>query len=99
MFYGDIIYVHPTGILFPSVDEAIDKLWNTNNHTAFGSLALLKFLGQLILQDAAVITRQYNCDHYIYKQFDKVFKSDTCIKYVDQIVGHLKLSEKTDKKD
>ena len=78
------------------MDEAIDKFWNTDNHTAFGFLALMSILRWVILQDTTVMIRQYNHNHYIYKQFDKVFESDAFNNYADQMVEHLKLSEKTD---
>ena len=96
MFYGDAAHAHLPSLLFPCVDESIDKVWNTDNHTAFEFLALVKKLWWVILQDAAVMICQYNFTHCIYKQFDKVFESNASNKYVDQMVDHLKLSENTD---
>ena len=96
MFYGNATHAHLPSLLFPRVDESIDKVWNTNNHTAFGFLSLVKKLRWVILQDEAVMIRQYNCTHYIYKQFDKVFESDAFYNCTDHMVEYLKLNEKTD---
>ena len=96
VFYGDATHAHRTSLLFPWADESIEKVWSTDNYIAFGFLALVKILRWVIFQDAAVMIRQYNCTHYIYKQFDKVFESDAFNNYADQMVEHLKLSEKTD---
>ena len=89
MFYGDATHSHLLSLLLPWVDESIDKVLNTENHTSFGFLALVKFLRWVILQDAAVMIHQYNRIHYIYRQFDKLFESDAFNNYTDQMVDHL----------
>ena len=95
ILYDNATYAHLPSLSFPWVDEAIDKVWNTDNHTGFVFLALLK-KRWVILKNEAVMIRQYNYTQYIYKQFDKLFEYDTFNKYADQMVDHLKLSEKTD---
>ena len=42
MSYDDATYAHLPSLLFPWADKPIDKVWNTDNHTGFGFLALVK---------------------------------------------------------
>ena len=73
----------------------MEKVRNIDNHTAFSFLALLRNLRWVILQDISVMIHKYNETSYIYKQFDKLFESGV-FNDADQMVDHLKLSEKTD---
>ena len=44
VFYGNATHENLPSFSLPWMDEAVVKVWNTENHTAFGVLALLKQL-------------------------------------------------------
>ena len=81
VFYGNATHAQLPNLLFPWLDETMEKVRNIDNHIAFSFLALLKILRWVALQYAAVMIQHYNRTHYIYKEFDELFESDAFNKY------------------
>ena len=94
-FYGDEYHAHLPGMLFPWVDEALEKTKGTEHHTAYAFLSLIKSLRWVILQDAAVMINGGR-SHYIFKHYKHVFESQEFYDFSNKMMNHLKANDKND---
>ena len=96
-FFGDDSHKHLPAMIFPWIDEQIDKLHGkTDLHTAMGFLSLLKSLRWVILQDAAVLLGENKRDHFIYQSHPEIFASPAFLDFQTKMLAHISYTSEND---
>ena len=70
-----------TKMLFPWIEDSMDKISSKFNLTVIGFLTLLKNLRWLNIQDCAVLIGVHNRCHVLFRDMKEIFKSKLLIDY------------------
>ena len=78
-FFGEEKHKLLPLMLFPFIENKLNILrlkMNSNCTTALGFLELLQNLRLVIIQHCAILTKQEKREHFIFKIFPRIFKSE-----------------------
>ena len=89
-FFGDNYHKDLPKMIFPWIEDAMDKISSKFNPTAIGFLTLLKNLRWVIIQDCAVLIGVHNREHILFKDMNEIFKSKMFIDYTYKMKVYLK---------
>ena len=89
-FLGDNYNKDLPKMIFPWIEDAMEKISSKFKSTAIGFLTLLKNLRWAIIQNCAVLIGVHTREHILFKDMKEIFKSKMFIDYTYKMKVYLK---------